>query len=143
MDIPIHAAVQCADGPDGQVDHIIVDPTTKKITHIVVRETGLMGEEIMVPIEDIIESTPTTVHLRLLRKELESMQRFVEKSYYPATNETPGYSAYPMGGAFYRPYYPTNEQDFVKTQSTLPEGEIAVHRRDAVKATDGNVRPSA
>ena len=144
MDIPIHAAVQCTDGPDGHIDRIIIDPTTQKITHIVVREAGLLSEAVMVPVEEITESTPSTVHINLLRKQLEEMPFFVEKSYTTTAYETIpgsalGHGAQPMGGAMYWPYYPVNEMDYINVESNIPKGELVVHRSDVVEATDGHV----
>ena len=38
MDIPINAKVSCSDGLFGQTTHVIIMPTTEKITHVVVGE---------------------------------------------------------------------------------------------------------
>ena len=144
LDIPIHASVQCTDGNDGHVDRIIVDPSTDKITHIVVREAGVLGENVLVPVEVVTESTANVVHLHLLRKELEAMPTFVETSFTTSAWDTVplsylGYGMYPMGGVRYWPYYPLNESDFVHIDSNIPKGELAMRRHDAVEAIDGKV----
>ena len=36
MDIPINAKASCSDGPCGQSTHVILMPTTEKITHLVI-----------------------------------------------------------------------------------------------------------
>jgi hypothetical protein len=38
MEIPIDAKVQCSDGPAGRSTLVIINPTTKKVTNVVVRE---------------------------------------------------------------------------------------------------------
>ncbi len=142
MDISIQAAVQCVDGPQGHVECIIVDPTTQKITHIVVREGGLLGEAVMIPIEVVTESSPSTLHVRLTIKQLQGMQVYVEenyvlKTYGPAVIS--GYGFYPMGGVIYWPYARADEKDYIHVESTIPKGQLALHRSDEVQATDGAV----
>ncbi len=140
MDIPIHAPVQCADGPHGHVDRIIVDPTTQKITHVVVREGGIMGEAFMIPADDITESAPGFVRTHLLRKQLEAMPVFVDKRYRTmAPLLSTGFVLYPIGGVMYWPFYPINAKDFVMIESTIPKGELALSQHDKVEATDGQV----
>ena len=38
MKIPLNARVQCTDGPGGRVVQVIVNPITRKMTHVVVEE---------------------------------------------------------------------------------------------------------
>ena len=136
MDIPFNAEVQCTDGSGGNIERIIVDPVTRKITHIVVRESGMLGEAVMTPVEFITESTPTTVRIRLSIKELKDLQIFVEKNYLTTSPESIpmaqlGYGVYPIGGVAYWPFYPVSESDYIIIDSSLPKGELALHRREA------------
>ncbi len=142
MDISIQAAVQCVDGPNGHVECVIVDPTTQQITHIVVREGGLLGEAVMVPIGAVTESSPSTLHLRLTDKQLQSMPVYVEDNYVLKTygpTVIGGYGMYPMGGVIYWPYTRADEKDYIHFGSTIPKGQLALHRSDAVQATDGAI----
>jgi uncharacterized protein YrrD len=134
--------VQCVDGPNGKVECIIVDPTTQQITHIVVREGGLLGEAVMVPMELVTESSPSTLHIRLTAKQLQGMQVYVEDNYALKTYEPAvigGYGMYPMGGVIYWPYSRADEKDYIHFDSTIPKGQLALHRSDAVEATDGAI----
>ncbi len=36
--IPINAKVECTDGPAGEETNIIINPTTRQVTHIVVQD---------------------------------------------------------------------------------------------------------
>ena len=38
MDIRIHTDVQCANGPCGRSANVILKPTTRQVTHLMVRE---------------------------------------------------------------------------------------------------------
>jgi hypothetical protein len=143
MEISIHAAVQCIDGADGIVDRIVVDPVAKVITHIVVREAGLLGNIVMVPMSVVTKSTTETLHVDLTKHQLSNLQTFVEKNHVTTSvGATPmsqlGYSMNPVGVTYW-PFYPIQEQDYIRIDSTLPKGELAMHRRDLVQATDGHV----
>ena len=67
MDIPVNADVYCNDQRCGVSTYIIVNPTTKKITHLVVKEKGFPHTERLVPIDvtNLAISTPTTFSLPL------------------------------------------------------------------------------
>ena len=51
MDIPINVTVECIDGPGGRSTAIILNPITDQVTHLVVREPGLLGIERLIPAE--------------------------------------------------------------------------------------------
>ncbi len=144
MDIPIHASVQCVDGPDGHVDRIIVDPVSQTITHIVVREVGLLGASVMVPVADVTQSSPAMVHIRLLKAQLGAMPVFIEESHVLATHDQMNmgytrYGSYASGSIVYPVQPGSDATDFVIIDSTIPEGKIAVKPGDYVEATDGRV----
>ena len=40
-DIPIKARVACTDGPGGKSTHVIADPASGKLTHVVVKDKEL------------------------------------------------------------------------------------------------------
>ena len=58
MDISINAKVSCTDGPGGQSTHVILMPTTEKITHVVVSDELFPEIEYLVSVDHIAEGTP-------------------------------------------------------------------------------------
>ena len=57
-EIPLGAEVECLDGPCGKTISIIINPTNKNVTHIVVRDKTLGDDdERLIPIEHLGEST--------------------------------------------------------------------------------------
>ena len=62
MELPINAAIACADGPCGHSTAIILNPISDQVTHLVVREPRLLDTERMVPLEFMIESTTNGSH---------------------------------------------------------------------------------
>jgi hypothetical protein len=98
MDIPIDVTVEWIDGTGGRSTAIILNPITEQVTHVVVREPGLIGVEHLVPIDLIQESSPQRLRLRCTTDELMAMQSFVSSQLIPLP---PGYEAYPGAGACY------------------------------------------
>ena len=143
MDISINATVICTDGECGKTIRVIINPLKKKITHIVVREKGLLaGMEQLVPIEDILESTPDEIHLRCTLKEFFSLESFSEYEYIPGTEnfldfEQDHYSMHPYvlpdleDDLEYEPHYAKIER--------VPHGELSFRRGATVHASDGKI----
>lgn len=85
MDLPINAATACSDGVDGTSVAIILNPVSNEVTHLVVREPGLLGIDRMVPIALVTESTPELIRLRCTKAELGELPAFVSTNYRPET----------------------------------------------------------
>ena len=134
MDLPINAKVSCSDGPCGQSTHLILMPTTEKITHLVI-SNGLFPEtEYIVPIDRVAESTPQLIRLNCTRAELAKMPVFDRMEFIPS-NLT-GFTASPY---LMWPYYVPDAQ-FIKIEMEhIPANELAIHRGTGVEAIDGKV----
>jgi sporulation protein YlmC with PRC-barrel domain len=135
MDLPINAAIACADGPCGHSTAIILNPVSDQVTHLVVREPGLLGIERMIPVELVTESTPELIRLRCTTDELADMPPFVTTNYLPAPpGLMPGYG----GGVLLWPYVGLPSEIGIDHQNIAPD-ELAVHRGSHVHATDGHI----
>ena len=141
MDIPLQAEVRCADGADGRTTRVVVDPQRRVVTHVVVRLAGLIGLEVLVPVDVIVESAPQYVRLRLTKAELERMPSFEETDYLwpPDADErllgqfSLGYPVESMAIWPYEPLPPA----LVTTHEAIPPGEVALRRGALVEASDG------
>ena len=135
MDIPVNAQVQCADGLYGTTHRVVINPATRQVTHLVVKD-GRLGSEYLVPIEQVIETTPALVRLGCTREEIEMQTPFVETMLVPGA-----VPFYPYGRGEYLvwPYvYP--EPGFVLAEKEhVPPGELTVRRGVRVRATDGDI----
>ena len=131
MDLPINATIACTDGPAGHSTAIILNPVSNEITHLVVRESGLLGIARMTSIEFVTESTPELIRLRCTRDELAQMPPFVTTSYLSAA---PGYGTDVMLWP-----YATLQSEIGIDHENTPPAELAVHRGSHVNATDGHV----
>jgi sporulation protein YlmC with PRC-barrel domain len=134
MDLPMNATVACANGPGGHSTAIILNPVNNEITHLIVREPGLLGVERMVPVELVTESTPELIRLRCTSEELTELPPFRTTSYLPALpGFQPGYNA----GRVFSPYM--SMQPIGIDHANTPADERTIYRGAHVHATDGQI----
>jgi uncharacterized protein YrrD len=128
MDIPINVQVICRDGHCGQTTHVILNPKTDQVTHVVVQEYAFSDDQRMIPIDQIVESSPQMIQLRCCKDDLVRMEHFTEAEFFT--------TAYPHG--FW--YAPTAEPSvFILTHELVPPGELAIDRGARVVAKDGPI----
>jgi sporulation protein YlmC with PRC-barrel domain len=66
--------VKAVDGRVGQVDEFLVDPVSEHITHLILREGHLWGQkDVTIPISEIARIEEDTVHLKLTKKQIETL----------------------------------------------------------------------
>ena len=134
MDIPVNAEVYCTDGYCGRSTHVILEPATEKVTHLVVREKQWPHVEVLVPVAAVTATTPDSINLRYTRDRLARLQHFIETEYVEV-----GIPRYAGGTYLMEPYaYPEPEVLTVQHES-IPFGELAVRRGTRVEATDGYI----
>jgi len=142
MDIPIGAKVVCSEGNFGKVSHILINPITQNISHIVVCDENLVsGDSRIVPFSDILETTPNMVRLRCSRDNVLKMADFIKahfienEEFDPELNntnmmtphmlafgESEEYLLWPyLTAAYESPYIRVEEEQ-------IPPGEMAVRR---------------
>ena len=132
--IPLNASVSCLDGPGGESTQIIINPTTQKISYVVVREEAAGRTERLVPVEQVLQTTHNTIDLKCTINELAAMESFVETHYIRTAS--PEY----MKGSTYLalPYAVLSEPEYLKVEeSHVPPEELAIRRGTGVQATDG------
>jgi hypothetical protein len=131
MDIPIHAKVICQNQECGKTACIIINPINKLITHIVVKENGLIGIKRLVPVEEIFESQADQITLRCSQKELSNYEPFTESHYIGGDEQ---YLDYPADQYYYHPYLTQAfNEDFeyeplIEQIERIPPGELGIHR---------------
>jgi len=133
MDIPINVNVYCSDGHCGVSTHVVLNPTTEQVTHLVVKEKRFLHTERLVSIDLVLETTPHRIQLRCTKHELAEMESFLETEF--VKTEIPEY-----GGDPYMVWsYTLPRIEMVPIEhERIPSGELAVHRGARVEATDGH-----
>jgi hypothetical protein len=135
VELPINAPIACTDGSGGHSTAVILNPVSNLITHLVVREPGLLGVERMVPVEFVTASTPEQIDLHTSIEELAQMPPFVSNHYLPPE---PGFVAVYGTGTMLWPFMSNQSQVEVNGEN-VAEDELTIHRGAQVHATDGHV----
>jgi uncharacterized protein YrrD len=126
MNIRIGAHVEASDGRAGDVSRIVVEAGTRRLTHVVVKDSRFFGTERLVPIEDVSDATSDKVALRV------SHAQFLQLPPYAHTVEyTPDTPDTFMGQVARR--------GFDLDQSGVAENAAAFKGGERVEATDGTV----
>jgi len=93
--------VYTADGKDvGAIDRVVLDPHSKVVTHIVIRQGLLLTEDKVVPLELVAHADEEQVRLAQTDDQLPEFAPFEETYYLPLDDDT---GKYPTG--YVRPYF--------------------------------------
>jgi sporulation protein YlmC with PRC-barrel domain len=134
MDIPTNADVLCDNDVCGRSTYVILNPVTKAVTHVVVKQKGFPYAERLVPLDKVLESTPHEIRLRCTEEELGHMERFVETEFLEAAG------AASLGGPYMMWPFSYPEYGLIALEHQhVPVGELAVRRGASVEAADGHV----
>ena len=137
--IHLGAEVSCVDGMFGLSTHVLVNPVTRKVSHLVVQETTLQHPEYVVPVKYVVAGSADVILLQCTRDELRHMEPFVQTQYI--YEPMPDYdSAYPIGSYYMCSYVVPEFMTQVPVEhEQVPPGELDVRRGMLVEATDGTV----
>ncbi len=137
MDLPIDAEVICTDGPVGLSKSIIIDPIHQKVTHIVIAEKRFPHIERLVPLELLVSTEASTIHLRCTRSELAFMEPFMEVEFITEEGISPEGE---YRDRLYWPYVLPEENVVLPIEiERIPSGEIEARRGMRVHAKDGTI----
>ena len=141
----IGSSAVCSDGYSGEVLAVVIDPTTRTATHVVVEPKGRAGLARLVPLDlvDLVDASPGQVRLGCTEAEFknleaaeETLAEFVPGYPDPVQLLPPGWRAAdePTAEGSAIPRIPEME-----TIDTIPAGEVEEGRGDHVHATDGDI----
>ena len=135
--IPLKAAVQCSDGECGKSTNVIVNPVTKKVTHIVVKDKGLPDNATrIVPFTKVAGATHAQISLNCSKADVAGMPPFIESR---VIQESVSGQAYSSGEAYVSQYVYNNTAYDVLPEEHVPAGELAICSGMHVAASDGKV----
>jgi sporulation protein YlmC with PRC-barrel domain len=127
--------VECVDGPAGRATQVIINYTTKQVTHLVVTENGRHRTDHLVPVDQVLETTPDMVRLRCTREELAAMEPFTQTEYLRVVQRH--LNERPFANSTYG--IPVTEEWIPVKRRRVPVGETVVRHGTRVRATDGCV----
>jgi len=132
----------------GTLDRVVMDPKTKEVTHIIVREGFLFTEDKVVPMDLIGSVTDERISLQGSKEHLDELPEYEETHYIPrdATVDDDMSTLYwnpPVyaGGGYsgYGQYPVVYPQSLYirRTEKNIPEGMVALAEGAKVLAEDG------
>jgi uncharacterized protein YrrD len=149
MQIKQDTKVLTADGKDiGHVDRVVMDPATREITHLVVRQGWLFTEDKVLPFGWIDRADENEIRLRPDSTNLDDLPPFEETHYVPEREADPALPQQPVSEVrpyFHYPYgvgvpgalYP--DPGYVsQTQRNVPPDTVALKEGARVIASDGS-----
>jgi uncharacterized protein YrrD len=85
-ELAIHrgSSVISTQGPVGKVDEFLIDPTSEKVTHLVLREGHLWGQrDVLIPISAISHMDEDEVKLQLDKEQIEALPQIpIHRDYH-------------------------------------------------------------
>jgi uncharacterized membrane protein/sporulation protein YlmC with PRC-barrel domain len=135
-DIPLFAEVKCTDGICGKSFAVIIDPKSKKVTHIIVSGDDF-PEGRLVGIEKISASSREMVQIDCSIADLVNSEPFTETRY--VKTEVPVDVYYDVYNLPYVTPSATESVEVPIDEELIPPDELALHRGAPVEAKDGYI----
>jgi sporulation protein YlmC with PRC-barrel domain len=136
MEIPLNVEVHCTDGRCGRSTHIVLNPTTEQITHIVVKEKQPSRVERLVPVVLIRHTAAEVILLACTLKEFSALEPFNQTEF--VYGDLPHHATDPRLTLLW-PYVVPAKRIVDEKIRPIPPGELALRRGARVEATDGRV----
>jgi sporulation protein YlmC with PRC-barrel domain len=152
MRLDLGSPVRCSDDAFGELADVVIDPETRRVTHLVVQPHHREEQTRLVPIEraDAGESSDATISLRCTIAEMSAFE-LVHESAYLRLGEVPvedpdwqvgveeplvlpsptGMDAFPAGGVDIDPH-------MMVSYDRIPMGEVEIRRASGVTSADGH-----
>ena len=136
MEVPLNVEVHCTDGRCGRSTHIVLNPATEQITHIVVREKQPSRVERLVPTVLICQTAAEVILLDCTLEEFSALEPFIQTEF--VYGDLPHHATDPSLTLLW-PYVVPAKRVVGDKIRPIPPGELAVRRGARVEATDGRV----
>lgn len=154
MRLELGSPVNCTDGSFGELADVVIDPTKRRVTHLVVAPQGDHGKARLVPIElaNAEGGDSSAIGLACSLEEAGKLEH-VEEYAYIRLGESPDLGAgWDLGveSVLAQPYYgygagvgyeltPAEYDPHVSvTYDRVPKGEVEIRRASEVTSADGN-----
>lgn len=156
MRLELGSPVNCTDGPFGKLADVVIDPTKRRVTHLVVEPHGDHGKARLVPIElaNTEQGESSAIGVRCSLEEAGQLEP-VEEYAYIRLGESPDlepgwevgvesvlaqpYYGYGAGvGLGYEAVPAEYDQHVSMTYDRIPKGEVEIRRASEVTSADGH-----
>jgi sporulation protein YlmC with PRC-barrel domain len=153
MRLELGSPVDCVDGPFGELSDVVIDPSARRVTHLVVQPHNRHNLGRLVPVAQVHTETTSdaTISLDLTIAEITALEP-IQKAAYLRLNEFPIEDPnWDVGieEVFAWPYYQSIDGLGIGTQAIdpdphvevtydrVPKGEVEIRRASAVTSSNG------
>jgi sporulation protein YlmC with PRC-barrel domain len=152
--LELGSPVNCTDGPFGKLADVVIDPTKRRVTHLVVEPQGDHGEARLVPIElaDTDHGESSAISMRCSLEEAGKLKAVEEYAYLRLGDSPELEPGWDIGieSVLAEPYYgyaggpgyetvPAGYDSHVSmTYDRVPKGEVEIRRASEVASSDGH-----
>ena len=136
MDIPLNVDVHCPDGRCGRSTHILINPATEKVSHLVVKEQWPSWVERVMPVDWVTATTRDIIVLTHTREEFRQLPLFNQTDFIQ--RDVPHYATDPKLTLVW-PFTVPATQIVEDQHRVIPPDELAVRRGAKVRAIDGRI----
>jgi sporulation protein YlmC with PRC-barrel domain len=147
MRLELGSQVDCTDGPFGKLADVVIDPTAKRLTHMVVEPHGEPWDARLVPVELAKPSDEArwAVMLQATVEEVRQLPPVEEVSFLRLDGfvaEDPDWDV-GIQEVFALPYYTAYDPDpipldYAVNYDRIPKHEVEIRRASAVESADGH-----
>jgi hypothetical protein len=134
MKFPLDVDVHCTDGLCGRSTHIILNPVTEQVSHIVVKEDQPPGVERLVSVKLITSTAAEVILLNCTKEIFAKLEPFNQPDFI--YTDVPQHATDPSLTLLWPFVVPVKRIVDDKVRR-IPPGELAVRRGARVRATDG------
>ncbi|MFN8039666.1 MAG: PRC-barrel domain-containing protein [Acidimicrobiales bacterium] len=136
-ELRVGATVRGRDGDLGQLDAVIIDPTTRAITHIVLTHDRL-GPRLLIPESAVVQADAEVVEVDLDHAGLDACDRFDAPNYnIPGEDFDHAEVAFDPDALFLEPYATPMDGWVLTSHERVPKGEVTIRRGSEVFTSDG------
>ena len=134
MRFPLNVDVHCTDGLCGRSTHIILNPVTEKVSHLVVKENQSPGVERLVSVKLVANTADEVILLSCTKEDFGKLEPFNQPDFI--YTDIPQHATDPSLTLLW-PYVVPVKRIVDDRLRRIPPGELAVRRGARVRATDG------
>jgi sporulation protein YlmC with PRC-barrel domain len=152
--LELGSPVTCTDGPFGELADIVIDPTKRQVTHLVVEPHGDHGKAKLVPAElaDTDQGESSAISLRCSVQEAGQLDDVEEYAYLRLGDSPELEPGWEIGveSVLAQPYYGSAagigyetvgaqyDPHVSMTYDRIPKGEVEIRRASEVTSSDGH-----
>jgi len=136
MEFSLNVDVHCTDGHCGRSTHIILNPVTEQVSHLVVKSKRPSGLERLVSVKLVANTAAEVILLNCTKEEFTKLESFNQPDFI--FTDLPQHASDPNLTLLW-PYVVPIKRIVDDKVRRIPPGELAVRRGTRVRATDGRV----